>query len=139
MPCLLPAQKKENKIKFDTIKVYDCRLGRIEKEGTITYSINDVVVTAEKYKKIKAINDKVEKCNPCYLKTYSTEETLLSAGVLYAQCPKITKTAPLKLETENSVSISEDADFCKHGEWKYYDAGGKVTSIENYEYGKEIK
>lgn len=98
-PVFLSSQttiNQESKPSLDTVKVCDCRLSRSQTEDVVTYKIDDKIVTAEKYKKINSGYQQIEKCAPCYLKTYTLEETLLSAGIIYYHCPTNAANAPVQ-------------------------------------------
>lgn len=137
--------------KLDTLKYYDISLSHSNFNGKSTYTVNGKETDAATYERYKTVWDNVEKCTPCYAKTYDINEQLMEEGHRYTDCQvgkwiEYYPSGAIKLTGEFKVNPTRrwknawNRGYCsrKEGTWNYYDETGNLTKTEIWENGELI-
>jgi hypothetical protein len=116
------------------------------------YYANHIKVDKEIYLHFDSLLSNMNKCTPCYLKVYDTDNDLVRGGVYYKNFGvgayvEYYPGGTIKTAGQFKQNLSGNWDdlrargyyFKKEGRWTYYDTEGKITKVENYEDGNLIK
>ncbi|MCO5248755.1 MAG: hypothetical protein M9887_07410 [Chitinophagales bacterium] len=135
----------QNKVAFDSISVFDVNLSSYMTTNGKVYLANDKIISEEKYNFYKDNWDKSTLCKPCEFYTYRENETLKNISTQYEGCmlgPYKSFYSNGKIETEGQFRSNPGNDWSnlrlrglcsvREGEWKHYDASGKLHLIETY-------
>jgi antitoxin component YwqK of YwqJK toxin-antitoxin module len=131
--------------RLDTLKFYDVELETETFHGRTTFWVNGKEVTKNKYDFYDHHWKNVDRCTPCFLKTYDTDEKLLKEGVQYGDCNIGEWTEYFlcgKVKLKGRYKENETGDWyeiwtkglcsVKHGTWIYYNEHGDVLYAEKY-------
>jgi len=138
---------------YDTLKFYSVGLTAQAQTGNAAiYKVNNKVVNKATYDKYKSNWDNIEKCRPCYLKTYNVHDSLIREGLQYEDCAvgdwieyypdgKIKVKGHYKENPTGNWDSLYDRGYCsrKDGKWTYYNENGTVIKVENYIDDKLVK
>jgi antitoxin component YwqK of YwqJK toxin-antitoxin module len=116
------------------------------------YYVNRIKVSEEVYHHLDSLLNNLNKCTPCFLKVYDTDNNLVWESEHYKNCGvgpfveyypggsiKITGQFKQNLSGNWDDISAKEYRSKREGKWTYYDTEGKITKVENYEDGKLIK
>ncbi len=131
--------------RLDTLTFYDVELEVETFHGRTTYWVDRKEVTKDKYDYYDFHWKNVDRCTPCFLKTYDTQEKLLKEGVQYGDCNigDWTEYFPCgKVKIKGRFKENDTGDWfeiwtkglcsVKHGLWVYFNEHGAVLYAEKY-------
>ncbi len=129
----------------DTIKFYAVALHSETRNGITTYQVNGLPASKTEYDKYKRGYEEIGTCKPCYIRTYSINDSIMYEGDQFTDCPvgywkEYYNTGEVKVEgqyktDETGKWNSKKSDkWCgvKHGKWTYYGQSGTVDSVVHY-------
>lgn len=138
--------------KLDTLKYYNVDLSYTNFNGKEVYTVNGKETDAATYEQYKAVWDNVEKCTPCYAKTYDINEQLIEEGHRYTDCQvgkwieyypsgAVKLTGEFKINTTSKWKNAWKRGYCSNedGTWNYYNEAGNLTKMEIWENGELIE
>jgi antitoxin component YwqK of YwqJK toxin-antitoxin module len=138
--------------KLDTLITYNVSLKAETGSGYAKYYVNESEVRKIVYDSYKKFWDNIEKCTPCYLKSYDEDDSLMSESVQFTDCGVgiwieyykngiLKEKGQFKENHTGNWSNIYARGFCevKVGEWKYFDEKGKLLKVEHYKDGILIK
>lgn len=131
--------------RLDTLKFYDVELEVETFHGRTTYWVDRKEVGKDKYDYYDFHWKNVDRCTPCFLKIYDTDEKLLKEGVQYGDCnigvwTEYFRCGKVKLKGRYKENNTGDwfeiwtKGLCsvKNGIWIYYNEQGIVLYTEKY-------
>jgi len=137
---------------LDTLPFYNVGMRAETVNGNSKYWVNDKRVDQATYVKYKSVWDNIDKCRPCYFKTYDVDDVLLYEGAQCTDCRvgswlEYYPSGVVKIRghyKENSSNDWEDLwkrKLCsvKHGKWITYSEGGEIQLIEVFWNGKLVE
>lgn len=137
--------------KLDTLKYYSVSLSYSNMSGKAIYTLNGKETDAATYQKYKAVWDNINRCTPCYAKTYDINDQLINEGERYQDCQigqwieyypngAVKLTGEFKINETGNWKNAWDRGYCsrKEGKWAFYDENGNLTRTETWENGKKI-
>lgn len=136
---------------LDTLITYDVELRTETGPGYARYYVNGEQVRKIVYDSYSKFWDNIGKCTPCYLKTYDTEDNLISESVQFTDCPvgdyreyytngTLKVNGQYKMNSTGNWKNIFDRGYCrKVGKWIYYASNGSILKIEEYVDGKLTK
>lgn len=124
--------------KTDTISSYICTTRFVRNGSVKTYSVDGKSVSKAEFQRVMKQVEEKKKCNPCYLKQYTTDDKIHSSGMFYYVCPGSKKEKTEEKTGRESKTLFLKSNSCQEGEWKYYDADGKVERTEFYKAGEKV-
>jgi antitoxin component YwqK of YwqJK toxin-antitoxin module len=120
--------------------------------GYARYYVNENEVRKIVYDSYKKLRDNIEKCTPCYLKSYDEDDNLITESAQFTDCPigkwiEYYKNGVVKEQGQFKENHTGDwsniygRGFCnvQVGLWKYFDEKGKLFKIELYKDGVLIR
>lgn len=136
---------KSNYLQLDTLVFYDVELEVETYHGRTTYWVDRKEVSKKTYDTFNTFWENVDKCKPCYLKTYEKSGRLLKEGVQYGDCnvgiwTEYYPDGKVKLKGHFKENDTQDwfeiwtKGLCsvKHGLWVLYDRKGNIVGMEKF-------
>jgi hypothetical protein len=136
---------------LDTLSFYNVSIRAETAHNATKYWVNDKRVDQATYEKYKTVWDNIDKCRPCYFKTYDVDDVLLYEGPQCTDCRvgswvEYYPSGALKIRghyKENSTDNWEDLwkrKLCsvKHGKWITYGEDEEIQLIEVFWNGKLV-
>jgi hypothetical protein len=149
---LVHSESKSVYGKLDTLKFYDVELETETYRNRTTYWVDHKEVDKKTYDFYDYHWKNVDRCTPCFLKTYDSSERLLKEGVQYGDCnigvwTEYSLTGKIRLKGHFKENDTGDWNeiwkrgLCtvKHGKWIHYDPNGEVLYVLYYENGLEVE
>ena len=146
-----PADTSNIYPQLDTMETYDVTLSEVTGPNGAHYYVNDEEVHRKTYDRYKALWDNIEKCTPCFLKSYDENHVLMRGSVQYTDCSvglyiEYYPDGATKLIGHFKQNATHDwhnlakRHYCtiKDGQWTYYDKNGRVIKLESYKEGKLV-
>jgi hypothetical protein len=138
--------------KLDTLKFYDVELETETYRNRTSYWVDHKEVDKKTYDFYDFHWKNVDRCTPCYLKTFDTSERLLKEGVQYGDCnigewTEYSLTGKPRFKGHFKENDTGDwteiwkRGLCtvKHGKWTYYDENGAVLYVSYFDNGVEVE
>lgn len=136
---------KSNYGKLDTLKFYDVELENETYHGRTRFWVDKKEVDKKTYDMFDSYWSNVDRCKPCYLKTYEKDGRLTKEGVQYGDCQigswiEYYPNGKVKIKGQFKENDTNDwveiwtKGLCsvKHGMWVHYDNEGNIIGMEKY-------
>ena len=135
------AKKPSPAPRLDTISYYVVNNESISlSSGGAVYKVNDKIVSERQWKKMTMGASKIKTCTRCVVKTYDSNDTLVSIGLQNKKCT-VGSYAEFFPNGKYKVTGQYKNNACgvKDGMWNYYNMSGKITEMELYKDGKLLR